>query len=326
MEFATHSEIDRFFSITSKMLINTYENNAKNVQLLKNNIFRYVLPALQSKSNQYFQLNNYPELALNFCITANAPYKFETLFKIFADNSCQENMSGTIKFWSLAIKTDKIDLIDEEYIVKFWIKCCIYSHQPNEHLNELTGFVLTLKEIKKLLGCENNIKSFALASKFPLGDFFQLVGTRFTELDENSDQRLFMSDKVRRYLIDFDKWVDGFLSKSKENTIAVYKVLGKIFHTCALLIYSRVRLDCFFNTAINKYVLPANVLMGRSPELAVIQSIHLIWPMIMDGISKLDFKKDERLKKYVNDLVVKWTPHFKMIVSILNSKKELFHS
>lgn len=260
-------------------------------------------------------LTNYSELASNFCASAETPYKFETLVKIFTENSNIDNFQGIIKFWSFIIKSDKISLIDEEVIVKNWMKCCIYCHHTNEHLNEFTRFILSFREIDQLLG-ETNVKLFPLSSKFPLCELFQLIGTRFTNLAENSNDRIMICDKMRKYLNDFDKWVDSFMTKSKENTIYVYKILGKIFHTCAPIIYSRMRLDCFFNTAINKFVFTANLLMGRTPEMAIVQSIHLIWPMIIDGISKLDFKRDDKLKKYINDLVVKWTPHFRMVVSI----------
>lgn len=265
--------------------------------------------------SQVSALTNYPELASNLCTSAEMPYKFDNLFRLFADNLNSENMQGTIKFWLLMQSSDKMKLIEDEYIIKNWMKCCIYSHQQNDSLNELTRFILTLNEIKQILG-ESNLHSYPLIPKFPLIEFLQIVGTRYSELPENSDVRILICDRFRMYFRDFDKWVDGYMIKSKENTITVYKVLGKIIHTCSPIIHSRMRPDCFFDHVMNKYILLPSLLMGRTPEITIIQSVHLIWPMILDGISKLDFKRNEKLKKCISDMIIKWTPHFKLIVSI----------
>jgi hypothetical protein len=53
-------------------------------------------------------------------------------------------------------------------------------------------------------------------------------------------------------------------------------------------------------------------MMGKPQPLIFVRAIAKIWPSLIDGISKLDFKNDPNLNKNLTDLIVKWTPHFKV--------------
>lgn len=57
-------------------------------------------------------------------------------------------------------------------------------------------------------------------------------------------------------------------------------------------------------------------MMGKPQPENTVQIIHKIWHVIMEGIAKLNFKNDPHILMNVTDLIVKWTPLFK-IVSII---------
>lgn len=57
--------------------------------------------------------------------------------------------------------------------------------------------------------------------------------------------------------------------------------------------------------------------MGKPQTENFVQVIHKIWHVIMEGIGKLNFKNDPHILMNVTDLIVKWTPLFK-IVSLFN--------
>ena len=65
--------------------------------------------------------------------------------------------------------------------------------------------------------------------------------------------------------------------------------------------------------AITRFIIPATVQMGKAPEQKLIQIIHKVWPVLIQGIGKLNFKTDQYISKTLTDLIVKWIPHFKVV-------------
>lgn len=73
------------------------------------------------------------------------------------------------------------------------------------------------------------------------------------------------------------------------------------------------RPNCFFNIAINTFILPCAVLMGKQQKLPQITAVHKVWHILVGGIEKLNYESDAHLQKTLNDLIVKWLPQFKWL-------------
>lgn len=308
------SEIDRFFDVTNKILQKIEKNSSHNVIILRNSIYRFVLPYIKTNYNQLITLTNLPSLTSNLCISAGHGniYKFDELLKFFINSN--NNPNGLIKFWIEIIECDKISKLGDEFLIRNWIKCCLLLQENTQDLQEFTNFIISLKEIQKILNDESDREKIK-NSKYPLHIFFELIGFKYRD-SINSDEKLFIIDKMRKYLLEFDKLTDAIIYKTRESTIGFYKTIAKLVHFCSPIIYCRLGSDGFFNAIMTKYIIPTSLLMGRTPELVVTQSIHLVLPMIIDGLSKLDYINDDKIKKYLNEIILKWTPNFKFIVSL----------
>jgi len=55
--------------------------------------------------------------------------------------------------------------------------------------------------------------------------------------------------------------------------------------------------------------------MGKKPTTNVIRAIHNIWDKLVIGICKLNYINDNYINKIINDLIIKWLPHFKVVRS-----------
>lgn len=54
-------------------------------------------------------------------------------------------------------------------------------------------------------------------------------------------------------------------------------------------------------------------MMGKPQPQNTVQVIHKIWHVLMEGIAKLNYKNDPYILKTVTDLILKWTPLFKIV-------------
>lgn len=75
----------------------------------------------------------------------------------------------------------------------------------------------------------------------------------------------------------------------------------------------QAKASCFFNVAMFQYFLPTALLTGKPPLSHEAKAVHKVWPLLLTGIEKLDFKGDTHLTKILSDLIVKWLPHFRIV-------------
>lgn len=66
--------------------------------------------------------------------------------------------------------------------------------------------------------------------------------------------------------------------------------------------------------------MPISLLSGKPQPEKTVVIIHKMWHVIMEGIGSLKFKNDPNILRNLTNLIVKWTPHFK-IVSLIQLTK-----
>lgn len=64
---------------------------------------------------------------------------------------------------------------------------------------------------------------------------------------------------------------------------------------------------------MTKFFLPHTLQIGKAPEPKFTQMVHKVWPVIIQGIGTLNFKTDPYINKTLVDLIVRWTPHLKIV-------------
>lgn len=52
--------------------------------------------------------------------------------------------------------------------------------------------------------------------------------------------------------------------------------------------------------------------MEKEPDTHRAKIMHELWPDIIVGIEKLDFRNDAHVKNVLTNMIVKWLPHFKI--------------
>lgn len=309
------SELDRFFGITVGLLQRIEKTQSPNLMLLKSNIYAYVLPFIKQNANTIARLSNYTELATVLCLSLSDEScsglpRFRDTFQFFIQVDHSARIDQFVRFWLNVIESDKI--VSNHLVLKNWMKCCIFSHERNPNLDTFTRYALELPEFQAIY--KNQDIDRLLNSKYTHHAFFEGVGLHFQTLND-VEERTTLTELTYYLLEDFDKWAKGYYSKSHDNTVRVYKTIGKIILYCAPICYIRTKANCFFSEVITNYILPCPILMGKMPEPNIAQAVHLIWPLLVEGFSKLDYKNDPQIKKYLMDLVLKWTPHFRLVVS-----------
>lgn len=249
--------------------------------------------------------------------------KFEALFKTFLDLNCH-HIENSVKFLTVILEnSEHVNKLDKLSIMQQWIKCSILLSSSNENLKQLTRVVMKIDEFRTLSDTARENPEEFLNSKEPLCTFIIDVGKKYSTA--NNQLKLQFIDKIHGYFSNFEKWSLPILQlqqqqlaknqtsiSTDESVKRIYTFISIIILHCAELIYVRSKTQCFFNVAISHFVLPSSVMMGQTQPRQIAFSIHKMWPLLIDGISKLDFKNDQHVAKVLSDIVVKWAPHLKV--------------
>lgn len=274
-----------------------------------------------------------PAMVGNLCLLAsdyqhlnsNEFAKFETVFKVFIEMNCS-NIENSIKFLTVILdNSEKIKQLDKLVVMQHWIKCSVLLSGNNNSLKELTRCMMKIDEFKSLSETARNQPENFLNSKEPLCTFITDVGRKYSTA--NNQLKLELIEKMHGYFATFEKWALPMLQLQQqqassqrnqtavttdESVMRIYTFISITILHCSELIYVRSKSLCFFNVAISHFILPSSLMMGQNQPRSIVVSIYKVWPLLIEGISKLDFKNDHHVGKVLNDIVVKWAPHLKI--------------
>lgn len=278
-----------------------------NVQTLIKSLNAHILPYV--KQNYMISFSSWiPRLAADFCIvtTINDQGALQRNYKFFIE-AVTNNRQAVPKFLLTILGSEKSNLVDNSTIIQVWLRSLIQLSGNNEDVVNLTDMVSRLKEFHDVTDITDGE---TLKSKEPLCVFVSAVGKCFDScLDPNRKRTI--SDKFNGYLNNFEKWVPDKNEKS-EVIFRFYSFIAIVVYNCANIVYARSKITCFFHVAMTRFILPTTIQMGKPPEGKLDHVVHKIWPVLVQGIGRLSFRSDPYITKTLNDLVAKWTPHFKI--------------
>lgn len=254
--------------------------------------------------------------------------KFESLFKTFIDLNTT-NLEQPMKFLTVILKNSESKTsLDINLIIQNWIKLSVLLSGNNNDLKELTQQIITLKEFKFLCETSETKTEDFLNSKERLCSFIGDIGRKYAA--SNYQEKFQLIERVHVYFSTFEKWSVPYLQQqptlqtqnsqqrslmgviNDESIMRIYSFIAITFLHCSELIYVRSKSSCFFNVAVAHFILPSTLMCGQNPPRSIIISMHKIWPLLIEGISKLNYKCDQNVNKVLNDVVVKWAPLMKI--------------
>lgn len=331
----TSAEQDRVFESLTKIFERLREAHSKalespNLVDIVKKLCNFLLPYCKqtfAKSDTTWM----PTMVANLCLLV-AGYDhlkskdiptFEVLFKNFIDhNGC--SVENSVKFLTVVLENrDKLKQLDHLSVMQHWIKCSVMLSGSNEFLKQLTRCMLKFDEFTSLCETARSQPEEFLNSKEPLCTFITDVGKKFSSANQPTKSQLI--DKMHNYFLTFEKWALPILQlqqqqvsrnaaavNTDEVVMRIYTFISFTILHCSQLIYVRSKAQCFFNTAMTRFILPTSMLMGHPQPRSIIVSIYRVWPLLIDGIYKLDHRNDTHVGKVLQDVIVKWAPLLKI--------------
>ncbi|XP_004520431.1 protein MMS22-like [Ceratitis capitata] len=285
------------------------ESNSALFKALNAHILPFVMQQFASGYSQWL-----PQLAADFCThacTVPDTQTFQKLFGCFIDAPvvCRQSLP---QFLNKVLQTERAALIEPNVVLHVWLKSLVQLTAVNEDVAQLTRYVVKLQEFA--LMTDNLNADELMQAKEPLCVFIASVGKHYdTCVAMNQQRRFRIADNLNAYLRDFDKWLQADLKLEKaEVAFRFYSFLAIVIYNCVHIVYTKSKVSCFFHVVMTRFVLPTNVQMGKAPDVKLAQLIHKIWPVLVQGIGRLNFKADPYINKTLTDLIQKWTPHFKI--------------
>jgi hypothetical protein len=334
LQSATTTEQDRLYEALSKIIqkiriLQASPLASSQIATVAEKICNLLLP----HTRQHFGKVDsvwMPEMTANLCfltsestaaVVSNIP-KFENLFKSFMDSSSSK-LEQSIKFITVVLKNrNETHTLDTLLIMQNWIRFSVLLGGSNQDLKELTKNVISLSEFSAL--CQTSVakKEDFLNSKEPLCLFISDIGKKYVESD--NQQKFQLMERVHSYFSTFEKWAvpyiqqmptqkgasqNSYTNSADEFIMRIYTFIAITFLHCSELIFIRTKTSCFFNVAVSHFILPSTLMMGQqSPPRSIIASIHKVWPLLIEGTSRLNYKSDHHINKVLSDIVVKWAP------------------
>lgn len=337
LSVGTVAEQDRVFESLTKIIQKIRENHSKslgssNLVAIVQKLFKILLPHCKQtfgKSESSWM----PTMVASLCLlaenfqhqTASDIPKFDVVFKSFLELNCS-NIENSVKFLSVVLEgSERVQQMDKLPIMQHWIKCSILLSGSNGNLKELTRCVMKFGDFTSLSETARNQPEEFLNSKEPLCTFITDIGRSYATAGNQLKFQLI--EKVHGYFATFEKWALPLLQLQQqqmannrtqtavtvdESVMRIFTFISLAIMHCSELIYVRSKSACFFNVAISHFILPPALMMGQSQPRSIVVSMYKVWPLLIDGISKLDYKNDPHVGKVLNDIVVKWAPLLKI--------------
>lgn len=333
----TIAEQDRVFESLTQIIqkirvVQSKSLGSSNLIAIVQKLFKILLPHCKQifgKSESIWL----PAMVANLCllaadfqhqISSEIP-KFDVIFKAFLELNCS-NIENSIKFLTVVLESgEKVKQLDKLTIMQHYIKCSILLSGSNSNLKELTRCVMKIDDFTSLCNTAKDQPEEFLSAKEPLCAFITDVGKKYAAAAVQVKFQLI--EKIHGYFATFEKWAMPILQLQQqqasnqrsqnavttdESVMRIYMFISITIMHCSELIYVRSKASCFFNIAISHFLLPSSLMMGQNQPRSIVVSIYKVWPLLIEGISKLDYKNDNHIAKVLNDIIVKWAPLLKI--------------
>lgn len=186
----------------------------------------------------------------------------------------------------------------EGCIIRAWLRCCLLSTENNQELTKsVLRFHSAFLPFKDKLDTSTN----------PLYDILEALA---------KETNNFVRDNVLKLLLDsltnMDVWVKSCIKEPKSETVTIhiYTCTAVLVYNFSALLYNRTKSACLLSRLISTLLLPAEILMGRTPHSYILHSVQRTWHLYFNGIYSLNWNDDGFLERTLKDLIVCYIPHF----------------
>ncbi|KAM8719613.1 hypothetical protein ACLKA7_005791 [Drosophila subpalustris] len=191
-------------------------------------------------------------------------------------------------------------------LIQVWIKSLVLLTPQHDDVQALTGHVSQLAELRAL-----GLDRAALQEREPLCAFFGALGRRAQREDAVAHLRMQLSHKFHAYVQHFELWLPaGSQEQQQQQQTRFYNFMAIVIYNCAPLAYVRSKPSCFFHLAMTRFLLTTQLQAGIAPEPRLVQLLHKILPVLLQGIGRLPYRTDAYLARTLEQLLLHWTPHF----------------
>lgn len=346
LQNSTMSEQDRMYESLTKIIQkiqslqdSTLTLGSKQITLVTEKLYIILLPHAKLTFGRIESVWM-PEMIATLCLLSldvpaksSAIPKFENLFKTFVEIH-SNNLEQNIKFMTVVLRSCRdVKKLDSLLIMQNWIKFSVLLGGNNNELKELTKSMINLQEFSSIFSSDKT-EEF-LNSKEPLCVFINEIGRKYSE--SNNQQKFQLIEKMHTYFSTFDKWSLPILQQQTqqqqqqntaqkstttnvsvdESVMRIYTFIAITFLHCSELIFIRQKTSCFFNIVMSNFILPPSLMMGQTQSRAIIVAMHKVWPLVIEGTARLNYKSDQHLNKVISDIIVKWAP----LLRISNNSK-----
>lgn len=175
-----------------------------------------------------------------------------------------------------------------------WLRCCLLCPDSNEELTR------SLLKIPKL---------FAPVVRLDLHT--NPLCTFIEALAEDRHNTASIKSLLENFS-NVDQWIKSYLKEPQNEAqiLHIYTCLAVLVYNFATFLYCKTKSACILSKIISTALLPAEVLMGRTPHPFIIHSAQRTWHLYMKGIISLNRNDDIYLERILRDLIMYYVPHF----------------
>ncbi|XP_077977684.1 protein MMS22-like [Glandiceps talaboti] len=204
-----------------------------------------------------------------------------------------------------------------KHIIHAWFRCVLLTYTPTEQMQELTRMLLKMPEFAEVV--HQNVDSFDddSSTKVVLLQFLTSLEEQFHNVQIIQEKFRFRGI-VHQYLGDVIKYVSPTLKSTGTSDALnwMYFVCGNIVKYLSKMIYVQGKPQCLLPAILDCMVVPhvlfnPNKTMPDSQLCAIRETLHLF----LEGLSKLDYKRDPYLQRRLKDIVMQYFHRFPMRLS-----------
>ncbi|KAH8289236.1 hypothetical protein KR054_002063 [Drosophila jambulina] len=289
---------DRVWQAIDALMLRLEESRGSS---MADSLQQHILPLLRT---QYVSGHSswLPKLAAKF-VTILDKEPGDKLLLSFLQGPEPLNLASSAQLMLQVLEDKPLRRPSNSIILQVWIKSLVLLNAQHETVLALTPYVSQLEEFKQL-----TIDPAALENgREPLCAFFGALGRRAQQ--EEAHLRMQLSHKLHAYVHHFEVWLSPEKLRSELGS-RFYSFLAIVIYNCPGLAYVRSKPSCFFHLAMVRFLLTTQLQAGVPPEGRMPQTVHKIFPVLLQGIGKLPYRTDAYVGKTLEQLVHYWTPHF----------------
>ncbi|XP_046847860.1 protein MMS22-like isoform X2 [Xenia sp. Carnegie-2017] len=279
-------------------------------------IFPFIRKRLKDLNLEPQHLNELPNIFLKFISlswkmsTASPSNTMKNLTRIhnsvrdFGLNDSIPSSFSCQFMASLMTSPEELELVlQSDYqleVIHTWFRCSLQIPSQDQHLLTLTRIVfLKLPEASSFIKIQKSIVAGNVETA--ILSLVKGLGITFSSLDLLSETVKFR-EKALLVIGDFLKYIERFLKQDgpPDRLRLSYKVAACLVRHCAKIIYKKTQHDCLLPKIVDQLIL---LLHSKKPvPPATTQCIKLNLAEFIEGLTTLDFRRDEYIKRKIKQI------------------------